>query len=139
MAIVKTSRWFSLSWLYKFINFSINWNSGNSSLVQLVHVAMIIDILFRLCCVELWHLVSGVDNKVPQLHAIQSEPLDKYFVVVCSSIFIYQEAFSKRLAFFATPSKQSFIIICSAIWITICHLADCLTHERHYENKILNW
>ena len=30
----------------------------------------------RLCCVELWHLVGGVDNKVPQLPATQSEPLD---------------------------------------------------------------
>ena len=41
----------------------------------------------RLCCVELWHIAintstafldcgSGIDNKVPQLHATQSKPLD---------------------------------------------------------------
>ena len=31
---------------------------------------------FKLCSVELWHLVNGNDNKLPQLHATQSEPLD---------------------------------------------------------------
>ena len=29
-----------------------------------------------LCCVELWHLVIGVDNKVPRIHVTQSELLD---------------------------------------------------------------
>ena len=35
-------------------------------------------LIFRLCCVELWHLV--INTKMPQLHVAQFEPVDKFLL-----------------------------------------------------------
>ena len=47
----------------------------------------------------------------------------------------YEFIFNKMFALFAIP----FISFGSIICITICHLADCLTHERQHGKRLLNW